>query len=111
HKENGNILLVEDVKTNQMIAKKMLRETETEITIANNGKEAVQACQKKRFDVIFMDCRMPVMDGYEATRAIREMEASMDDSSIRVPIIALTANVSEEDKLLCTEAGMDSILT
>ena len=62
------------------------------------------------FDLIFMDCRMPNMDGYEATRKIREMEKQYN-SRAAIPIIALTANASDEDRLICNQAGMNDVIT
>ncbi len=106
----GKILLVEDVLPNQIIAEKFLSKMGLEVDVANNGKEAVEAVKHKSYDLIFMDCRMPVMDGYAATRLIRE-DKKLSESSIYLPIIALTANASREDKELCRQAGMDDLVT
>ena len=101
-------LLVEDNLINQMVAKKMLTESGVEIEVAINGAKALERLsesQQREFDVIFMDCHMPVLDGYEATQAIRNGEAGEHNKSI--PIIAMTANAMKGDKEKCFEAGMD----
>lgn len=78
------------------------------VEIVENGKLAVDIYQEKRFDVIFMDCQMPVMDGFEATRQIRELEKQ---SGSFTPIIALTANVVKEEKDKCFDAGMNDFVS
>ncbi|MBT5230657.1 MAG: response regulator [Methylococcales bacterium] len=102
---SGHILLVEDVDTNQKIASHMLNNLGLTLDIAVNGLQAINLWQKNSYDLILMDCRMPIMDGYEATQRIRELE--QDD---RIPIIAITANATESDQQLCFEAGMDDII-
>jgi two-component system, sensor histidine kinase and response regulator len=105
----GNkILLVEDNPVNQRVAQRTLQNLAAEVTIANNGAEALERVAAASFDVILMDCQMPVMDGFTATRRIRELEASR--GSKRLPIIALTANVMSEDRENCIAAGMDAHL-
>ena len=102
------ILLVEDNKVNQMIARKFIEKGEVSLEIANNGMEAVEAIKKKGFNLVLMDLQMPVMDGYEATRQIR----SMDDVYFQnIPIIALTAAAFSEvrDEVLST--GMNDFVT
>lgn len=106
---NASILLVEDILPNQIIAKKFLTRMGLDVTVANNGKEAIDKHTSQHFDLILMDCRMPVMDGFAATRAIRQIEK--DNHSLNVPIIALTANASKNDHQLCTESGMDDVIT
>ena len=101
-------LLVEDNLINQMVAKKMLTESGVDIEVAVNGAKALERLresQQREFDVVFMDCHMPVLDGYEATQAIRNGEAGEHNKSI--PIIAMTANAMKGDKEKCFEAGMD----
>jgi CheY-like chemotaxis protein/HPt (histidine-containing phosphotransfer) domain-containing protein len=78
------------------------------VTIANNGAEALERIAAATFDAVLMDCQMPVMDGFTATRRIRELEASR--CAKRLPIIALTANVMSEDRENCIAAGMDAHL-
>ena len=106
---NARILLVEDVLPNQIIARKFLSAMGVEVDIADNGEEAIKRTQVTSYDLIFMDCRMPVMDGYEATRAIRQEEKEKQLKPI--PIIALTANATTEDRELCRESGMDDVVT
>jgi two-component system, sensor histidine kinase and response regulator len=105
----GNkILLVEDNPVNQRVAQRTLQNLAAEVTIANNGAEALERIASATFDVVLMDCQMPVMDGFTATRRIRELESS--GGSPHLPIIALTANVMSEDREKCIAAGMDAHL-
>jgi len=94
------VLVVEDNRINQLLAQKMLERLGVEVDICEDGAQAVEAVEKQPYDLVFMDCQMPTMDGYEATRAIR-------DKGIRIPIIAMTANAMEGDREACIEAGMD----
>jgi signal transduction histidine kinase/CheY-like chemotaxis protein/HPt (histidine-containing phosphotransfer) domain-containing protein len=103
---SGHVLLVEDVLTNQIVARTMLSNMGLTVDLAEDGLQAIKQWQKKHYDLIFMDCRMPNMDGYEATRHIRSKEHSE-----KTPIIALTANATEEDQIKCNEAGMDAMVT
>ncbi len=102
-----NVLLVEDNKTNQIVAKSMLEQFNSKVTIANNGEEAIKAIQESSYDMIFMDCMMPVMNGLEATRRIRKMEGTITHT----PIIAMTAKVMPKDKEKCLNAGMDDYIS
>src|SRR5690606_18983608 len=99
------VLLVEDNQVNQMVAKGMLSRLGYQVMGAEHGEAALQLLQENDFDLVLMDCNMPVMDGYETTRRIRE-QAQWHD----LPIIALTANAMEEDRQRCTEAGMNDYL-
>ncbi|MDA8752715.1 ATP-binding protein [Halieaceae bacterium] len=103
------ILVAEDVETNQRIAKEMLQLLNFEVDIAENGKDAVDMFKKSRYEIIFMDCQMPTMDGYEATKSIRKIE--LETGVDRTPIVALTAGTSAEEKKLCLSSGMDSYLS
>ncbi|TKV69609.1 response regulator [Marinobacter panjinensis] len=101
-----NLLLVEDNQVNQVVASSMLRKLGHKVTLAENGKRALEALKSGKFDVVLMDCQMPVMDGYEATREIRENPAWRD-----LPVIAVTANVMQGDRDDCLECGMNDYIT
>jgi len=103
----GRILLVEDNLINQQVALGMLQIQGYGVTVVNNGREALEAHEQDDFDLILMDCHMPEMDGYEATREIRGRE---QQSGQRVPIVALTANAMAQDREACLAAGMDDHL-
>ncbi|MDX1694817.1 MAG: response regulator [Ketobacteraceae bacterium] len=100
-------LLVEDNEVNQIIAKGALKKLGISTDVTNNGEEAIDAIQDKHYDIVLMDCEMPIMDGFEATRVIREWEKSMGK---HVPIIALTADDTEDCRKACLEAGMDDFM-
>ncbi len=104
----SRVLVVEDTKVNFEVCCELLMHMGHYPIVVNNGVEAVDILQKERFDLVLMDCQMPVMDGYEATRKYREWELTQGDS--RLPIIALTGNAMEQDKQLCLDAGMDDYL-
>lgn len=104
-----DILLAEDNDVNQRLAVKILEKYNHGVTVANNGQEALEAMQKKRYDVILMDVQMPVMGGFEATAAIREYERN--EGLARTPIIALTAHAMLGDREKCIQAQMDEYLT
>jgi PAS domain S-box-containing protein len=106
----GTILLVEDNKVNQMVGSKVLQNLGYRYEIANNGLEAVQAFEARSYDAVLMDCQMPEMDGYEATGAIRRMEADTA-AARRTPIIAMTAAAMEGDREACLASGMDDFIT
>lgn len=106
------ILLVEDNMINQEVAKELLSEIGFTADIANNGKEAIQILKESvtdPYDLVLMDCQMPEMDGYEATRAIRN--GSAGENYNQIPIVALTANAMKGDKQKCLGAGMDDYLS
>ncbi len=105
--DKGRILLAEDNPVNEKVATHTLRRLGYEVHGVQNGREAVIAWQAGRFDLILMDCQMPVLDGYEATREIR----SLEQGARRIPIVALTAHAMKDDDLKCKEAGMDEHLT
>lgn len=99
------ILVVEDNAINQTVVRRMLEQLGQQVHLAGNGIEALAALQQSAFDLVLMDCQMPEMDGFEATRRIRGTEAST-----RLPIIALTANSMKGDRERCLQAGMDDYL-
>lgn len=106
--KRGKLLLAEDNLTNQAVALGVLEQEGYDVTVANNGKDAVEAHANGAFDLILMDCHMPEMDGFEATTRIRDRERRLN--TIRVPIIALTANAMKQDRDECLNAGMDDHL-
>ncbi len=103
---NGKVLLAEDVPANRKVAVSMLTRLGLEVEVAEDGAQALAAFERNAFDLVFMDCRMPNMDGMEATRRLRAM-----DTDPQPPVIALTANASPEDWALCREVGMNDIVT
>jgi CheY-like chemotaxis protein len=103
----ARILVVEDNGTNQKVAQKMLEALGYSPELRDNGQLGVAAHAAAPYDLILMDCQMPVMDGYEAARAIRALGAD----ARHVPIVALTANALEGDRERCLAAGMNDYLT
>jgi CheY-like chemotaxis protein len=101
------ILLAEDNPVNEKVATHTLHRLGYEVHAVANGRDAVAAWQNGRYDLILMDCQMPVLDGYEATREIRSLEAGQR----RIPIVALTAHAMKDDDAKCMAAGMDHHLT
>ncbi|MEF0592668.1 ATP-binding protein [Pseudomonas aeruginosa] len=99
------ILLVEDNPVNQTVIEAMLRSLGYHVTLVADGIQAVRSAERQRYDAILMDCRLPVLDGYSATREIRAQE-----NGRRVPIIALTANALQGDRENCLQAGMNDYL-
>jgi two-component system sensor histidine kinase/response regulator len=102
------VLLAEDNAVNQLVALRLLERFGHTVTVAANGKKALEAWEKGGFDAILMDVQMPEMDGWEATQAIREKERS---TGLHVPIIAMTAHAMKGDDERCFAAGMDDYLT
>lgn len=98
------VLLVEDNLVNQKLALKLLEKFNIQATLAQNGAEALELLDKQIFDLVLMDCQMPVMDGYTATRIMRQQD-------ILTPVAALTANASETDRQACLAAGMNDFLS
>ncbi|MBT8145973.1 MAG: response regulator [Gammaproteobacteria bacterium] len=103
------VLLVEDNEVNQKVAMAMIGKLGCDMVLASNGREAVEIFRKGNFDLILMDCQMPVMDGYEATREIRKIEDA--EALERTPILAVTANAVSGDREKVLEAGMDDYLS
>src|SRR5438477_249157 len=102
-------LLAEDNQVNQVVARNMLKTLGCEFDIVANGEQALQAVQRGGCDIVLMDCQMPVMDGYAATREIRAWERAQGHAR-RIPIVALTANALPGDADACRDAGMDDYL-
>jgi two-component system, sensor histidine kinase and response regulator len=98
------ILLVEDNEVNKLFAFELLQGADYQVSVANNGQVALEMLGKEIFDCVLMDCQMPVMDGYEATRTIRK-------NGNTIPIIALTANAMSGDRKKCIDAGMNDYIS
>jgi signal transduction histidine kinase/DNA-binding response OmpR family regulator len=101
----GRVLVAEDVKPNRIVAGSLLKHLGVDAAFAENGAEAVKKWRQGGFDLILMDCRMPEMDGYQATRIIRA-----EESGARIPVVALTADAFTDNRQRCREAGMDDFL-
>jgi len=102
------ILLAEDSLVNQKLARALLEKAGHRVVVANNGREAIAACETEDFDLVLMDVQMPEMDGWEATAEIRVRERRRDGS---VPIIAMTAHVLPGDRERCFDAGMNGYIS
>ena len=102
----AQILLVEDNEINQEVARELLEGVGLPVTIAANGEEAVKAVKEKNFEAVLMDVQMPVMDGYTATRKIRNLKSEIRN----VPIIAMTAHAMTGDKEMCIEVAYEAAL-
>ena len=108
-KQCSRILIVEDMETNLITAKALIGKQGYQTDAARNGEQAVEKVKQENYDLVLMDCQMPVMDGYEATRQIRAHEA--DQGSHRIPIVAMTGNAFEKDREKCFKAGMDDFIS
>ncbi|MEW6428075.1 MAG: ATP-binding protein [Thermodesulfobacteriota bacterium] len=100
------ILVVEDNQTNRKVVLGLLRKAGYRPDVAENGEEALAAVQKKTYDLVLMDCQMPVLDGFTATREIRALGGTL----VTLPIVALSAGVLQDERTRCLEAGMDDFL-
>ncbi len=104
------VLLVEDNPVNRFVAQKILEPLACTVDTASNGIQAVEMFSRSVYDIVFMDCQMPKMDGYTATQEIRKYEGQISPNR-HTPVIALTAHALEEDRTLCLAAGMDDFIT
>ena len=100
------VLLVEDSPVNQEVASVMLETLGCEVDVVDSGRQALDLTSNRDYDIVLMDCQMPEMNGFEATRAIRERESGEE----RLPIVALTALAMREDRERCLDSGMDDCL-
>ncbi|MDR1947736.1 MAG: response regulator [Desulfovibrio sp.] len=105
-----HVLLTEDMEMNRLVALRMLRDLGHSVSMAENGRQALELLEQERFDMVFMDIQMPVLDGVQTTRIIREKEAS-DPSRGHIPIVAMTAHAMKEDREKYLAAGMDGYLS
>jgi CheY-like chemotaxis protein len=105
------VLLAEDNPVNQEVGRLILEGLDCLVEVVDDGRHAVEEVFSERYDLVFMDCQMPDLDGYEATSMIRQREAKIDGGRRRVPIIALTAHAMEGDRELCLAAGMDDYVS
>jgi len=103
----AQVLLVEDNPVNQDVAMSMLEQLDCVVSLATDGQSAVKLCKLDKYDIILMDCQLPMMDGYEATRRIKESGAL----NAQTPIIAMTANAMEGDREKCLQAGMNDYVS
>jgi TMAO reductase system sensor TorS len=103
------VLVAEDNPTNQLVASEMLEKLGCTVEVVDDGKKAVECYEEQAYDLIFMDCQMPSMDGYQATARIREREKETGRKT--VPIIALTAHALEDSRELCLRCGMNDYLS
>ncbi|MBF0203363.1 MAG: response regulator [Desulfamplus sp.] len=108
-KRRFKILLAEDNPINRQLALTMLRKIGYNANAVINGKEALKALVLDKYDLLLMDCQMPEMDGYEATKKIRQGDAGIQN--VKIPVIAMTANSMQEDREKCLESGMDDYIS
>jgi signal transduction histidine kinase len=110
-RRSRKILIAEDNEINQIVTTKVLTTAGFQCEVAENGLQALEALERATYDLVLMDCQMPEMDGFEATRRIREREGGETDAARRMPVIALTANAINGDRQRCLEAGMTDYLS
>ncbi|WP_136063893.1 response regulator [Pontiella sulfatireligans] len=106
-RKGARVLLVEDNKVNQKVGAAILAKAGCRVDTADNGRDAVLQIRKEHYDIMFMDCEMPVMDGFEATRKIRALR----DPHCDIPIIAITANAMKDDRKKCIDSGMTDYIS
>ena len=105
-RDGARVLLAEDNPTSRMVTEALLKKLSCEVDVAIDGRDALQKARANDYDIVFMDCYMPLMDGFQATRRIRGSQASDD-----LPVIALTASVADNDRARCLEAGMNDMIS
>jgi len=105
--EPRTVLVVDDNLINRKVAIGLIRKCGLTVDTASDGQEAVERVMARRYDLVLMDCQMPVLDGYQATQTIRQREIAM---SHHTPIVAMTANTHDGDREKCLAAGMDDYL-
>lgn len=103
------VLLAEDREVNQIMGVNLLQSLGFEVDLVKDGQQALSRIRQNKYDMVFMDCDMPIMDGYEATAAIREYEEREGDGR-KTPIVALTAKVMQNDREKCINSGMDDYI-
>ncbi|GAA6136157.1 hypothetical protein NBRC116188_29470 [Oceaniserpentilla sp. 4NH20-0058] len=106
---SGKVLVVEDNAINRMVAQCQLEDLGLEVELAQNGQVAIEVLEQTTYDIVFMDCQMPIMDGFEASRMIRDPQSKVLDHD--TPIIAMTANVIKGDREKCIAAGMSDYVS
>jgi CheY-like chemotaxis protein len=106
---NARVLVVEDNAVNQKVAQGLLKKFGIQVDIAANGQEALNTLENIPFDLVLMDCQMPVMDGYDATQKIRLLDSKVLNRNI--PIVAMTANSMQGDRDKCLSVGMDDFIS
>jgi PAS domain S-box-containing protein len=106
-RKDVKVLLVEDNKVNQKVAMAILRKAGCKVEAVENGQDAIQQVIREKYDIVLMDCQMPVMDGFEATARIRAMGGAL----AKTPIIAITAHAMKDDRQKCLDAGMDDYIS
>ncbi|MGB3050491.1 MAG: ATP-binding protein, partial [Polyangiales bacterium] len=104
-REGALVLVAEDDPTSRMVTEALLKKLSCEVDIATDGREALEKAKAKDYDIVFMDCHMPLIDGFQATKRIRQSPGKEE-----LPIIALTASVAEEDRVRCLDAGMNDVV-
>jgi len=107
---SGKILVAEDDETSKLVTMTILKSLGLKVDLVTNGIEALQKCREIRYDLVLMDCIMPEMNGYEATKQVRNFQVGVSETPRNVPIIALTANTMEKDREKCLAAGMDDYI-
>jgi len=106
---DASVLVVDDNTINQTVAQGMLQKFGVQVEVASNGAEAIRHLEQRTYNLVFMDCQMPVLDGYNATQQIRDPDSKVKQHDI--PVIAMTANAMRGDREKCVDAGMDDYVS